>query len=67
MRRAKTSGHKTCSSVVVAHLNATSSSIPSHPFFSLLFLDREPGRGYVSIPPTKPHAHYELHVLHMHA
>ena len=37
MRRAKTSGHKTCSSVVVAHLNIALSSVPSHPAF--MFMD----------------------------
>ena len=30
MRRAKTPGHKVCSSVVVTHLKVASSSVPSH-------------------------------------
>ena len=33
MRRAKTPGHKTCSSAEVAHLNVASSSVPNHPGF----------------------------------
>ena len=41
MRRAKTPSHKTCSSVVVAHL------VPSHPAFFVSGREpgREPGRG----------------------
>ena len=41
MRRAKTPGHKVCSSVVVTHLKVASSSVPSHSalFFLLLYLD----------------------------
>ena len=57
MCRAKAPSHKTCSSVVVAHLNVASSSVPSHPPFFVS--GREPGRGYIS---THAHAHYELHV-----
>ena len=33
MRRAKTPGHKVCSSVVVTHLKVASSSMPSHSLF----------------------------------
>ena len=33
MRRAKTPGHKVCSSVVVTHLKVASSSVPSHSLF----------------------------------
>ena len=41
MRRAKTPGHKVCSSVVVTHLKVASSSVPSHSalFLLLLYLD----------------------------
>ena len=58
MHRAKTPSHRTCSSVVVAHL------VPSHPAFFVSGREpgREPGRGYISTPPTSANAHYELHV-----
>ena len=64
MCRAKTRGHKMCSSFVVAHLNVALSSVPSHPAFFVS--GQEPGRGYISIPPTSAHAHYELHVESVH-
>ena len=38
MRRAKTPGHKVCSSVVVTHLKVASSSVPSHSALFLLLL-----------------------------
>ena len=60
MCRAKTPGHKTFSSVVVAYLNVASSSVPSNP--ALFVSGREPGRGYISTQPTSAHAHHELHV-----
>ena len=58
MRRAKTPGHKVCSSVVVTHLKVASSSVPSHSLFFVVVVvvvvvvvsGREPGRGYTSTP-----------------
>ena len=51
MRRAKTPGHKVCSSVVVTHLKLASSSVPSH---SLFFVVVVSGRNMgVATPRTR--------------
>ena len=60
MHGAKAPGHKTCSSVVVAHLNVASSSVPSNKAF--FASGWEPGCGYILTPPKSVHLHYELHV-----
>ena len=53
MRRAKTPGHKVCSSVVVTHLKVASSSVPSHSalFLLLLYLD-----GNLGVATPRPRA-----------
>ena len=53
MRRAKTTGHKVCSSVVVTHLKVASSSVPSHSalFLLLLYLD-----GNLGVATPRPRA-----------
>ena len=59
MRRAKTPGHKVCSSVVVTHLKLASSSVPSH---SLFFVVVVSGRNWawLHLEPalTSVHGHY---------
>ena len=53
MCRAKTPGHKVCSSVVVTHLKVASSLVPSHsaPFLLLLYLD-----GNLGVATPRPRA-----------
>ena len=53
MRRAKTPGHKVCSSVVVTHLKVASSSVPSHSLFFLLLLYLD---GNLGVATPRPRA-----------
>ena len=57
MRRAKTPGHKACSSVVVAHLNVASSSVLSHPVF-FLFLD-----GNLGVAASRPRQQVRMRTM----
>ena len=60
MRRAKTPGHKVCSSVVVTHLKVASPSVPSHSalFLLLLYLDGNLGVATPRPALTSVHGHY---------
>ena len=59
MRRAKTPGHKVCSSVVVTHLKVASSSVPAtRSFLSLLYLDGTWAWLHLEPALTSVHGHY---------
>ena len=60
MRRAKTPGHKVCSSVVVTHLKVASSSVPSHSLFFCCYCIWTGTWAWLHLDPTltSVHGHY---------
>ena len=58
MRRAKTPGHKVCSSVVVTHLKLASSSVPSHSLFFVVVSGRNWAWLHLEPALTSVHGHY---------
>ena len=61
MRRAKTPGHKVCSSVVVTHLKVASSSVSSHSLFFFcccIYLDGTWAWLHLEPALTSVHGHY---------